>query len=72
LKKSKSGSVLERLRISKKEAKALQQQHFSSLKEGTFIVPAFKTIGMGSAAEYSTISSSGLLEDCGDETSGTQ
>lgn len=65
---------MERLRISKKEAKLLHQQHFTSLKEGTFIVPPFKPIGYGSSTqEYSTISSSGFsLDDCGDENSGTQ
>lgn len=60
--------------MSKKEAKLLHQQHFSSLKEGTFIVPPFKAIGFGTAAnnDYSTISSSGqTLDDCGDENSGT-
>jgi hypothetical protein len=75
LAKSKSGgsSVLERLRISKKEAKLLHQQHFTSLKEGTFIVPPFKALGYGNSnQDYSTISSTGFtLDDCGDENSGT-
>ena len=68
--KSKSGSVLEKLRNSKKEAKQQQQQYASSLKDGTFILPAFKAVPP--LADTQTISSSGGMDDHGEETSGSQ
>jgi hypothetical protein len=44
LQKSKSGSVLEKLRASKKEAKQFQLSQLGQLKEGAFILPNFKTV----------------------------
>ena len=45
LKESKSsGSVLEKLRNSKKESKYLAQYEAAEIKEGTFVVPAFRAV----------------------------
>ena len=70
-KRTKSGSVLEKLRQSKKEAKQAQAAYASSLKQGSFILPQFKLLSV--APDVSTISSTGAggLDD-GDETSGFQ
>lgn len=67
LKKSKSGSVLEKLRNNKKEAK-MHHVLPGQLKEGSFILPPFRNIPI--TPDQSTISSAGGMDDHGDDTSG--
>jgi len=67
LKKSKSNSVLEKLRISKKEAKQIQQHHISLLKDNSFILPAFKSVQV--TPEMQTLGSTGGYDDCLDDIS---
>jgi hypothetical protein len=55
--------VLEKLRTTKKEVKQLMQHGSGQIKEGTFILPAFKVIPATSEAS---------VDDSGEEASGAQ
>lgn len=57
--------MLEKLRTTKKEVKQLMQHGSGQIKEGTFILPAFKVIPATSEAINSA-------DDSGEEASGAQ
>ena len=68
-KRPKSGSVLEKLRATKKEAKHYQPA-LGALKEGSFVLPPFRQLQ--TTPEQNTLSSIGGMDDHGEESSGMQ
>lgn len=66
-KRSKSGSVLERLRNNKKEQKLQHVTAMGQLKEGSFVLPPFRQMTV--APEQNNTSSTTAFDDNGDDNS---